>query len=91
MRWADKEPSTTGWHSPLLRQCLTEDKTALLHLLTSPGHNIIGAYALPRIAAAEIGWSQDRWLQVVERLRAEDRIVVRASAHVRLSSHLVVS
>lgn len=60
------------WHSPLLQQCTTEDKTALLYLLTSPVSNVIGAYPLvPRIAAAEVGWSQDQWLQVVERLRAE--------------------
>lgn len=63
------------WHSPLLQQCTTEDKTALLYLLTSPVSNVIGAYPLvPRIAAAEVGWSQDQWLQVVERLRAEDLV-----------------
>ena len=63
------------WHSPLLQGCMTEDKTALLHLLTSPVSNVIGAYTLvPRIAAAEVGWSQDQWLQVVERLRAEDLV-----------------
>lgn len=63
------------WHSPLLQSCTTEDKTALLHLLTSPVSNVIGAYILvPRIAAAEVGWSQDQWLQVVERLRAEDLV-----------------
>ena len=63
------------WHSPLLQSCTTEDKTALLHLLTSPVSNVIGAYTLvPRIAAAEVGWSQDQWLQVVERLRAEDLV-----------------
>jgi len=63
------------WHSPLLQGCTTEDKTALLHLLTSPVSNIIGAYSLvPRIAAAEVGWSQDQWLQVIERLRAEDLV-----------------
>lgn len=63
------------WHSPLLQQCTTEDKTALLYLLTSPVSNVIGAYPLvPRIAAAEVGWSKDQWLQVVERLRAEDLV-----------------
>ena len=63
------------WHSPLLQRCTTEDKTALLHLLTSPVSNVIGAYTLvPRIAAAEVGGSQDQWLQVVERLRAEDLV-----------------
>lgn len=63
------------WHSPLLQQCTTEDKTALLYLLTSPVSNVIGAYPLvPRIAAAEVGWSKDQWLQVIERLRAEDLV-----------------
>lgn len=59
----------------LLQGCTTEDKTALLHLLTSQVSNIIGAYSVVRrIAAAEIGWSQDQWLQVIERLRAEDLV-----------------
>lgn len=63
------------WHSPRLQTCTTEDKTALLYLLTSPVSNIIGAYTVvPRIAAAEVGWSQDQWLQVIERLRAEDLV-----------------
>ena len=40
------------WHSPLLQSCTTEDKTALLHLLTSPVSNVIGAYTLvPRMRA----------------------------------------
>lgn len=63
------------WHSPLLQGCTTEDKMALLHLLTSPVSNIVGAFpVVPRIAAAEIGWSPDQWLQVIERLRAEDLV-----------------
>ncbi len=61
------------WRNPLLQSCTTEDKVALLHLLTSPDSNIIGAYPLvPRIAGAEIGWTQDQWLQVMERLRLSD-------------------
>lgn len=63
------------WHSPLLQGCTTEDKVALLHLLTCPSSNVIGAYSLmPKIAAVEIGWSPDQWLQVVDRLRAEDLV-----------------
>ena len=44
MRWADKEPSTTtAWLARCCSSAMTEDKTALLHLLTSPVSNIIGA------------------------------------------------
>ena len=58
------------WHSTQLINCTTEDKVALLHLLTGPVSNIIGVYSiLPRIAAAEIGWTADQWLQVLGRLQ----------------------
>ena len=32
------------WHSTQLINCTTEDKVALLHLLTGPVSNIIGVY-----------------------------------------------
>lgn len=61
------------WRSPLLIGCTTEDKVALLHLLTCPDSNVIGAYSLiPRIAGAEIGWTPDQWLQVMDRLATAD-------------------
>jgi len=61
------------WRSPRLQICTTEDKIALLHLLTCPDSNIVGAYALvPKIASAEVGWSPEQWLQVIDRLRAND-------------------
>lgn len=61
------------WRSPSLTGCTTEDRVALLHLLTCPDSNVIGAYSLiPRIAGAEIGWTSDQWLQVIERLTAAD-------------------
>lgn len=61
------------WRSPKLQGCTTEDKVTLLHLLTCPDSNIVGAYPIiARIAAAELGWSQEQWLQVMERLVAED-------------------
>lgn len=61
------------WHSPKLFNCTTEDKVALLHLLTGPVSNIIGVYSiLPRIAGAEIGWTADQWLQVIGRLQEAD-------------------
>jgi hypothetical protein len=41
------------WRSPRLLNCTTEDKVALLHLLTAPDSNITGVYPLvPRIAGA---------------------------------------
>lgn len=58
------------WRSPCLISCTTEDRIALIHLLTCPDSNVIGAYSIiPRIAGAEIGWTAEQWLQVVERLR----------------------
>lgn len=61
------------WRSPRLLNCTTEDKVALLHLLTAPDSNITGVYPLvPRIAGAEIGWTVDQWLQVIHRLQDED-------------------
>lgn len=63
------------WHSSAMDRanCSTEDKVALLHLLTCPDSNVIGAYPLmPRIAGAEIGWTPDQWLHVMDRLTAAD-------------------
>lgn len=60
------------WRSPRLLNCTTEDKFALLHLLTAPDSNITGVYPLvPRIAGAEIGWTAEQWLQVIHRLQDE--------------------
>lgn len=61
------------WRSPRLHNSTTEDKIALLHLLTCPDSNIIGAYSLvPRIAGAEVGWTSDQWLHVIDRLKEAD-------------------
>lgn len=58
------------WHAPRLEGCTSEDKFALLHLLTGPKSNITGVYALvPRHAGAELGWTAEQWLQVVGRLQ----------------------
>jgi len=63
------------WRSPALQHCTTEDKIVLLHLLTCPDSNIIGAYpVVPRIVGAELGWTQDQWLHVIERLKVEDLV-----------------
>lgn len=63
------------WRSPRLQSCTTEDKIALLHLLTCPDSNVVGAYPLiPRIAGAEVGWSPEQWQQVIDRLRANDLV-----------------
>lgn len=60
------------WRSPRLLNCTTEDKVALLHLLTAPDSNITGVYPIvPRIAGTEIGWTGDQWLQVIHRLQDE--------------------
>ncbi len=60
------------WRSAKLQNSTTEDKVAALHLLTCPDSNVIGGFSLvPRIAAAEIGWTQDQWRQILERLKKQ--------------------
>ncbi len=34
------------WHAPRLEGCTSEDKFALIHLLTGPKSNITGVYTL---------------------------------------------
>lgn len=61
------------WHAPRLEGCTSEDKFALLHLLTGPKSNITGVYALvPRHAGAELGWTAEQWLHVLGRLQDRD-------------------
>lgn len=63
------------WRNPALQHSTTEDKIALLHLLTCPDSNIIGAYpVVPRIVGAELGWTQDQWLHVIDRLKVDDLV-----------------
>ena len=63
------------WRSPKLAACSTEDKVVLFHSLTSPDSNVVGCYELvPRIAAAEIGWSAEQWMSVVDRLEQQNLI-----------------
>lgn len=58
------------WHAPRLEGCTSEDKFALIHLLTGPKSNITGVYTLvPRHAGAELGWTQEQWRDVVNRLQ----------------------
>lgn len=60
------------WRCPKLQDSTTEDKIAALHLLTCPDSNVIGGYSLvPRIAAAEIGWTPEQWRQILERLKRQ--------------------
>lgn len=60
------------WRSAKLQNSTTEDKVAALHLLTCPDSNVIGGFSLvPRIAAAEIGWTPDQWRKILERLKKQ--------------------
>lgn len=69
------------WRNPLLQNCSTEDRVALLHLLSSPDSNIVGAYPIvPRIAGAEIGWTLDQWHQVIERLKTQGLVWFEANS-----------
>ena len=57
------------WRSPRVADRTQEDKATLLYLLTSPYSNIIGVYQIvPRIAAAEMGWTADQLVTILKRL-----------------------
>lgn len=57
------------WRSPRIADRTQEDKATLLYLLTSPYSNISGVYPIvPRIAAAEMGWTADQLLAILKRL-----------------------
>lgn len=58
------------WRDPEICDLTQEDKATLLYLLTSPSSNIIGVYQVVwRIAAAEMGWTSEQLLGVIERLQ----------------------
>jgi len=57
------------WRSPKIADRTQEDKATLLYLLTSPYSNIIGVYQIvPRIAAAEMGWTAEQFVSILKRL-----------------------
>ncbi len=57
------------WCSNQLINLTTEDRMVLIYLLTSTFSNIIGVYELvPRVAAAQIGWTEEQLAQVLRRL-----------------------
>jgi len=61
------------WRSPRVADRSQEDKATLLYLLTSPYSNIIGVYQIvPRIAAAEMGWTADQLLAILKRLNSSE-------------------
>lgn len=63
------------WRDPQISDLTQEDKATLLYLLTSPSSNIIGVYqVVPRIAAAEMGWTADQLIGVFKRLQMKGLI-----------------
>lgn len=59
------------WRSPKIADRTQEDKATLLYVLTSPYSNIVGVYSIvPRIAAAEMGWTADQLLAILKRLES---------------------
>lgn len=59
------------WRSPRIADRTQEDKASLLYLLTSPYSNIIGIYSIvPRIAAAEMGWTAEQLIATLKRLES---------------------
>lgn len=70
--------SDNFWRDPRTSDLSQEDKATLLYFLTSPSSNIAGVYqVIPRIAAAEMGWTSDQLLSVVERLQEKGLICFR--------------
>lgn len=63
------------WRDPEISDLSQEDKSTLLYLLTSPSSNIIGVYqVVPRIVAAEMGWTADQFMIVLQRLQLKGLI-----------------
>lgn len=63
------------WRDPEICDLSQEDKATLLYLLTSSSSNLIGVYqVVPRIAAAEMGWTADQLVAVLERLQLKGLI-----------------
>lgn len=63
------------WRDPDICDLSQEDKATLLYLLTSPSSNIVGVYqVVPRIAAAEMGWTADQFMVVLNRLQMKELI-----------------
>jgi hypothetical protein len=63
------------WRAPRIADRTQEDKATLLYLLTSPYSNIIGIYPIvPRIAAAEMGWTSEQFLPILKRLANYDLV-----------------
>lgn len=70
--------SDNFWRDPRTSDLSQEDKATLLYFLTSPSSNITGVYqVIPRIAAAEMGWTTEQLLSVADRLQCKDLISYR--------------
>jgi hypothetical protein len=71
------------WRSPKIADRTQEDKATLLYSLTSPYSNIIGVYSIvPRIAAAEMGWTADQLLTVLKRLESLELLQYDAASSI---------
>lgn len=71
------------WRDPGISDLSQEDKSTLLYLLTSPSSNIVGVYqVVPRIAAAEMGWTADQLIVVLERLQVKGLVDFNSSGWV---------
>lgn len=65
--------SDSFWRDPDTYDLSQEDKATLFYFLTSPSSNIVGVYQVVwRIAAAEMGWTSEQLLTVVQRLESKN-------------------
>lgn len=63
------------WRDPELAALSVEDKGTLGYCLTNPSSNLIGVYMIvPRVCAAEMGWTAEQFLIVVNRLEHHDLV-----------------
>ena len=61
--------SDSFWRDPALANLSIEDKATLAYCLTSPSSNTIGVYPIvPRVCAAEMGWTSEQFGIVLTRL-----------------------
>lgn len=61
--------SDSFWRDPALANLSIEDKATLAYCLTSPSSNTIGVYPIvPRVCAAEMGWTSEQFSIVLGRL-----------------------
>lgn len=75
MNGRQRTMSDLFWRDPSLANLSIEDKATLGYCLTSPSSNTIGVYPIvPRVCAAEMGWTSEQFGIVLTRLDQLDLV-----------------